>query len=108
MSVTPCYSRTATLQSPLASSSSYGDVRDSPLARGAELRASRKSVTFDTNLESVALYSPPETPSGPAEKAVQPTNQARRTAMRVDSQSAPRFIRLTASESCDWFTWAEI
>ncbi|VDK40090.1 unnamed protein product, partial [Taenia asiatica] len=96
--VTPRYSRTPTLQSPPVSSSSYADVRESSLARGAELRASRKSVTFDTNLESVALYSPPETPSGPDLKTVQPTNQAKRAAMRVESQSASRFIRLTANE----------
>uniref|UniRef100_A0A5K3FSM0 Ras-associating domain-containing protein n=1 Tax=Mesocestoides corti TaxID=53468 RepID=A0A5K3FSM0_MESCO len=35
---------------------------DPLLARGSELRASRKSVTFDTNLESVAVYSPPASP----------------------------------------------
>ncbi|KAH9277536.1 Afadin [Echinococcus granulosus] len=96
-SVTSRYSRTATLQSPLASSPNT-DVCYSPLTRGTELRASRKSVTFDTNLESVALYSPPETPSGLAGKTYQPTNQVRQAAMRVESQSASRFNRSTASE----------
>ncbi|CDS43666.1 myeloid:lymphoid or mixed lineage leukemia [Echinococcus multilocularis] len=97
VSVTSHYSRTATLQSPLASSPN-ADVRYSPLTRGTELRASRKSVTFDTNLESVALYSPPETPSGLAGKTYQPTNQVRQAPMRVESQSASRFNRSTASE----------
>lgn len=32
------------------------------LTRGGELRSSKKSVTFDKQLESIAVYSPPGTP----------------------------------------------
>lgn len=66
------------------SSSTFVDPRDTSLARGTELRASRKSVTFDTNLESVALYSPPDTPTGKS------TKSSRGTTLNVENQSISR------------------
>ncbi|VDM30521.1 unnamed protein product [Hydatigera taeniaeformis] len=97
--VAPRYIRIATLQSSVASSSSsYADVRDSLLTRVPELRSSRKSVTFDTNLESVALYSPPETPSASVGQTFQPSTQAKRFAMRMDNQSPLRCSKPTTKE----------
>ncbi|VUZ55133.1 unnamed protein product, partial [Hymenolepis diminuta] len=84
--ITPRYTQTIRQLSP-AAVNSFAEHQEPPLSRGAELRASRKSVTFDTNLESVALYSPHSTPS---EKLTETTDQIRRPVVRVENQPITR------------------
>lgn len=64
--------------------------RDSSLSRGNDLRASRKSVTFDTNLESVAVYSPLGTPRGGSQTGMDPDMAARRvTTPQINVENLP-------------------
>nr|CDS26863.1 AFaDin (actin filament binding protein) [Hymenolepis microstoma] len=87
--ITPRYAQTIRQSSPSAANS-FSEHRESSLSRGTELRASRKSVTFDTNLESVTLYSPHSTPP---DKSTGKIDQTRRPVVRAENQQIARIYQ---------------
>ncbi|KAM7532954.1 hypothetical protein Aperf_G00000122408 [Anoplocephala perfoliata] len=92
-SISPRFPQTIRQSPPVVNS--FIETRDSQIPRGAELRASRKSVTFNTNLESVALYSPNESPP---ENSSQPSDYTRRTTVNAGSQLIKRTNQSPATE----------
>ncbi|VDO09661.1 unnamed protein product [Rodentolepis nana] len=84
--ITPRFTQTIRQPSP-STANSFSEHREPSFSRGAELRASRKSVTFDTNLESVTLYSPHSTPP---DKSTGKTDQTRRPVARAENQPITR------------------